>query len=46
LKPEELSLEEIIIRDTNPEQNILGTEMGKSVVSIETIKNIPAYLVK
>jgi hypothetical protein len=42
LKPEELSLEEIIIRDTNPEQHILGTEMGKSVVSMETIKNIPA----
>lgn len=42
LKLEELSLEEIIIRDTNPEQHILGTEMGKSVVSMETIKNIPA----
>ena len=42
LKTEDLSLQEIIIRDTNPEQNILGTEMGKSVVSMETIKNIPA----
>jgi hypothetical protein len=42
LKPEELSLQEIIIRDTNPEQHVLGTEMGKSVVSMETIKNIPA----
>lgn len=42
LKPEDLSLEEIIIRDKSPDLNILGTEMGKSVVSIETIKNIPA----
>jgi hypothetical protein len=42
LKPEELSLEEIIIRETNPEQNVKGIEMGKSVVPIETIKNIPA----
>jgi hypothetical protein len=42
LKPEELSLEEIIIREINPEQNVKGIEMGKSVVPIETIKNIPA----
>jgi hypothetical protein len=42
LKPEELSLQEIIIRDVNPEQNVKGIEMGKSVVPIETIKNIPA----
>lgn len=42
LKPEELSLEEVIVRDRMPDQNVRGLEMGKSVVPIETIKNIPA----
>ncbi|MFC0261110.1 TonB-dependent receptor [Fontibacter flavus] len=42
LKPEELSLEEVIVRDRMPDQNVKGLEMGKSVVPIETIKNIPA----
>lgn len=42
LKPEELSLEEVIVRDRIPDQNVKGLEMGKSVVPIETIKNIPA----
>lgn len=42
LKPEELSLEEIIVRDRNPDLNVKGVEMGKTTVPIETIKNIPA----
>lgn len=42
LKPEELSLEEVIVRDRMPDQNVKGLEMGKSVVPIETIKKIPA----
>lgn len=42
LKAEALSLEEIIIRGRNPEDNIKGIELGKSSVPIETIKNIPA----
>jgi hypothetical protein len=42
LKAEALSLEEIIIRGRNPEDNIKGIELGKSSVTIETIKNIPA----
>lgn len=42
LRAEELSLEEIIVRERAPDQNIRGLEMGKSSVPIETIKNIPA----
>jgi hypothetical protein len=42
LKQEELSLEEIIIRDRAPDLNIKSLDMGKSTVPIETIKNIPA----
>jgi hypothetical protein len=42
LKPEELSLEEIIIRDSAPDQNVKSLDMGKSTIPIETLKNIPA----
>lgn len=42
LRPEELSLEEIIIQERSPDQNVRSLDMGKSVVPIETIKNIPA----
>ncbi len=42
LRPEELALDEIIIRDRMPDQNIQSLDMGKSVVPIATIKNIPA----
>jgi hypothetical protein len=37
-----LSLEEVLIRDQNHDQNVQGLDMGKSIVAIETIKNIPA----
>lgn len=42
LKPEDLSLEEIIIRDRSPDQNVQSLDMGKTTIPIETIKNIPA----
>ncbi|TVP44432.1 MAG: TonB-dependent receptor [Mongoliibacter sp.] len=42
LRPEELSLEEIIILERRPDQNVKSLDMGKSVVPIQTIKNIPA----
>lgn len=42
LRPEELSLEEIIIQERRPDQNVKSLDMGKSVVPIQTIKNIPA----
>ncbi|TDQ19261.1 TonB-dependent receptor-like protein [Algoriphagus boseongensis] len=42
LKPEELSLEEIIIQERRPDEQIKNLEMGKASVPIETIKNIPA----
>lgn len=42
LKPEEFALDEVIISDRRSDQNVRSLEMGKSVVPIETLKNIPA----
>ncbi|WP_304517964.1 TonB-dependent receptor [Cecembia rubra] len=42
LKPEELNLDEVIVSGRAPDQNVKGLDLGKSVVPIETIKNIPA----
>jgi hypothetical protein len=42
LKPEAFSLEEVIISGRAADQNIKSLEMGKSVIPIETIRNIPA----
>ena len=42
LKPEEMSLDEIIIQERRPDEQLKNLEMGKSTVPIETIKNIPA----
>jgi hypothetical protein len=42
LTPEDLSLEEIVVTGRIPDQNVKGMDLGKSVVPIETIKNIPA----
>ncbi len=42
LKPEDLSLDEIIIQETNPDQSVRNMETGKATVPIATIKNIPA----
>lgn len=42
LKPEELSLQEVIIQERRPDEQIKNLEIGKASVPIETIKNIPA----
>jgi len=42
LKPEEMSLDEIIIQERKPDEQLKNLEMGKASVPIETIKNIPA----
>ncbi|MBN7810526.1 TonB-dependent receptor [Algoriphagus sp. H41] len=42
LKPEEMSLDEIIIQERRPDEQVKNMEMGKATVPIETIKNIPA----
>lgn len=42
LKPEDFSLEEVVISGRAADQNIKSLEMGKSVIPIETIRNIPA----
>lgn len=42
LKPEEMSLDEIIIQETRPDEQIRNTETGKTTIPIETVKNIPA----
>jgi len=42
LKPEEMSLDEILIQARRPDEQVKNMEMGKATVPIETIKNIPA----
>lgn len=42
LDPEDLSLEEIIIQERRPDEQVRNLEMGKASVPMETIKNIPA----
>lgn len=42
LKPEAMSLDEIIIQERRPDEQLKNMEMGKASVPIETIKNIPA----
>ena len=42
LKPDEMSLDEIIIQERRPDEQLKNMEMGKASVPIETIKNIPA----
>ncbi len=42
LKPQEMSLDEIIIQERRPDEQLKNMEMGKATVPIETIKNIPA----
>jgi hypothetical protein len=42
LKTEEMSLDEIIIQEGRPDEQLKNLEMGKATVPIETIKNIPA----
>lgn len=42
LKPEDLSLEEVIIQERRPDQQIKSLETGKVSVAMETLRNIPA----
>ncbi|MEB2785896.1 TonB-dependent receptor [Algoriphagus persicinus] len=42
LKPEEMSLDEIIIRERRPDEQVRNMETGKATIPIATIKNIPA----
>jgi hypothetical protein len=42
LKPEELSLQEILIQERRPDEQIKNLDMGKATIPIQTIKNIPA----
>lgn len=42
LNPEEMSLEEIIIQERRPDEQVRNLETGKATMPIATIKNIPA----
>ncbi|KEO72566.1 TonB-dependent receptor [Anditalea andensis] len=42
LRPEERSLEEVVVTERRADENVRGMEMGKSILPISTIKNIPA----
>ncbi|WP_057936095.1 TonB-dependent receptor [Algoriphagus resistens] len=42
MKAQEMSLDEIIIQERRPDEQVRNMETGKATVPIETIKNIPA----
>ncbi|UZD23670.1 TonB-dependent receptor [Algoriphagus halophytocola] len=42
LKAEEMSLDEIIIQERRPDEQVRNLETGKATIPIATIKNIPA----
>lgn len=42
LKPEDMSLDEVIIQERRPDEQVRNLETGKMTVPIATIKNIPA----
>lgn len=42
LKPEDMSLDEIIIQERRPDEQVRNMETGKATIPIATIKNIPA----
>ena len=42
LRVEEMDLQEVTVSSTRPDENVKSLDLGKSVVPIETIKNIPA----
>lgn len=42
LSPEEMSLQEVLIQELRPDENLRSLETGKNRVPIQTIKNIPA----
>jgi hypothetical protein len=42
LKPEEMSLDEIIIMERRPDEQVKNLETGKATIPMETIRNIPA----
>jgi len=42
LRPEERSLDEVVVSERRADENVRGMDMGKSTLPIATIKNIPA----
>ncbi|WP_162417866.1 TonB-dependent receptor [Cyclobacterium roseum] len=42
LSPEEWTLEEVVVSERKPDQNVASTEMGKNVISGQELKRIPA----
>lgn len=42
MKAQEMSLDEIIIQERRPDEQVRNMETGKATIPIETIKNIPA----
>jgi hypothetical protein len=42
LRPEEMALSEVVVSERRGDENVRSLEMGKSVLPIATIKNIPA----
>jgi len=42
LRSEERALDEVVVSERRPDENIRGMDMGKSTIPITTIKNIPA----
>lgn len=42
LRVKDIDLQEVTVSSTSPDENVRSLDMGKSVIPIETIKNIPA----
>ncbi|AFL85149.1 outer membrane receptor protein [Belliella baltica DSM 15883] len=42
LREEDIDLQEVTVSSTRPDENVRSLDLGKSVVPIQTIKNIPA----
>ena len=42
LRLEDMDLEEVTVSSTRPDENVRSLDMGKSVIPIQAIKNIPA----
>lgn len=42
LSPEEWTLEEVVVSERRPDENVASTEMGKNIISGQELKRIPA----
>jgi hypothetical protein len=44
LDDDQMQLNEVVISNTRPEENVKSTDMGKSVLSIEALESMPSFV--